>query len=1108
MKNNYSKLLIIILFVFFFCNNLSAQVTLLEEEWVIPTYLVAPSEKNPIFFNNETHQGAAKHIYPYAMNDTYLHERVEKEYKTLTLENEYIKLSVIPELGGKLYSATDKTNGYDFIYKNDVVKPSNIGMTGAWISGGIEWCVLHHHRASTFLPIDYELVENEDGSKTIWIGESEPRQQMRWTIGITAFPGKSYFQAELKVHNNTPFTHSFLYWANLAAQANKDYQIIFPPSVQFATYHAKNDFTRWPISTELYQRQDFTKGVDISYWKNSVVANSFFAHDLKEDFMGGYDHGRETGIVHVGDHNIVKGAKVWEWGSGQRGQTTEARLTENGGSYLELMTGIFSDNQPDYSWIKPYEVKTAKQYWYPVKGIGGFKNANLNGAVNLEVEQENSVFIGYYSTQKVNNAKVILKHNGKIIFAEELEVSPEKAFSYSLKIDEPFELTDLYTEMVNIETGEVLISYQPVDKEIDKELPEIVKPPLDPKDIKTVEEVFLAGKRIEQFNHATYNPMDYYEEALARDQGDIRTNTAVGNIYMRNGDFVNARKYLSKAIERLTSDYTRPKECEPLYLQGLTLKKLGLLEEAVDTLYRASWDYSFAAASYLELSRISVMNGDLQKALEQINESLSTNAENNSAISLKTSILRRMGDFDSASEQIESITKKDPLDFRAKNEFYLIAKASGNKVKAENVFKALNNNMRSFDQNYLELAVGYMNDGLNEEAKDILSRFDGKHPIVSYYLGYLEAKIGNKEEANKHFKEGSIQSEEYSFPFRIETINVLQTALEHNPTDGMAHYYLGNIYYHRNQRDKAIAQWETAVKHNPNLAVAYRNIGWGYFNHLEDGSKAIIAYEKAIELKDDQPIYYEELDELYEMSNTPIATRMKLFKGKNEIVSNREDAFARQIAVLTLAGETEKAVDYLTGKQFSYREGSSRIRDILIDAHLALGIKYLKDNDYQKALDNFILAEVPDEEASGSIAGNRNIQVNYFIGLANEGLNNSEKAKESYSSSAKLESLPSGYISYYSGMSNIKLGNNSKAIDIFNAMIVEADKQLSQKSDSDFFTKFGAGEAENARLSNAHLLKGLAYKGLGQTSSASENLKKAVELSYSNLWAKVELENL
>jgi hypothetical protein len=476
-RKGFSKL--IILAVFFTCigNHLMAQVTMSEQQWVIPTYKVEPPDKNPAFFKNESYQGASRYIYPYALNDVISDKKTDQAWKALLLENEYIKLCVTPEIGGKLYYATDKTDNYNFVYKNDVVKPTNIGMTGAWVSGGIEWCVLHHHRASCFLPVDYDLVENKDGSKTIWIGETEPRQRMRWTIGITAFPGKSYFQAEVKILNPTPYIHSFLNWANVAAHTDKDYQVIFPPSVQFATYHAKNDFTHWPISKEVYRGQDFTKGVDISWWKNTISANSYFAYDLKEDFMGAYDHGKETGTVHIGDHNIVKGAKLWEWGSGARGQATESRLTENAGPYVEIMVGAFSDNQPDYSWIKPYEVKSFKQYWYPIKDIQGFKYANLNGAVNLESREKNTVFLGYYSTQKVSKAKIILKNSGKVIFEKNLEISPVAGFTQSVKMDGIYKLTDLYTEMVNTETGEVLVSYQPVEQKYEEKLPDIVESP-------------------------------------------------------------------------------------------------------------------------------------------------------------------------------------------------------------------------------------------------------------------------------------------------------------------------------------------------------------------------------------------------------------------------------------------------------------------------------------------------------------------------------------------------------------------------------------------------------------------------------------------------------
>ncbi|MBN2667563.1 MAG: DUF5107 domain-containing protein [Bacteroidales bacterium] len=1092
-----------------FLTPVAAQLKLSSYDWVLPTYEVAPPDKNPMFFKGESYQGASKYIYPYAMNDVITDKRTEKAWKALKLENEYIELCVTPEIGGKLFYAADKSNGYNFIYKNNVVKPSNIGMLGAWVSGGIEWCVLHHHRATTLMDVDYTTSDNSDGSKTIWIGETEPRHRMRWTAGITVFPGRSYFRVDIKIHNPTPLTHTFLYWANVAAHVNENYQVIFPPSVTVATYHAKNSFTNWPFSTEVYVGQDFTRGVDISWWKNSPSSNSFFAHDLKEDFMGGYDHGREVGTVHIGDHNIVKGAKLWEWGSGPRGQATEGRLTENDGPYVEIMTGAFSDNQPDYSWIRPYEVKKITQYWYPVKDIGGFKNANLNGAVNLEPGEKEQVFLGYYLTRKVSRAAIILRNGDKTIFSGEAEVSPEKAFTTTIKLGGPYKLTDLYTEIKDSETGEILVSYQPVEITKPDSLPEVVKRPPLPADIPTVEELFLAGSRIEQFHNPTLNAMDYYREALERDPFDIRTNTAVGNISLKNGDYPTARHHFSKAIKRLTKDFTRPSDCEALYLQGLTLKAMGLYDEATDTLFRATWDYAFYSAAYLELARISSIRGDFSSALDRVDESLSTNSRNSSAIALRASLLRKLGRNGEALEMISRPASEDPLDFRIANELYLLSRDSGDDHKTSRALESVTMKMRDHAQNYLELAVAYMNDGLADEAEDVLKRFKGKNPLVSYYLGYISHRKGNRDEAARLSREGSSLSVDYVFPFRLETVDVLKTVSEYDPTDSKPWYYLGNLLYDK-QPARAIEAWENSVRLDPSLAIAHRNLGWGYYRHYGDGVKAIASYEKAISLNRNEPVYYEELDALYEMSNSPVSKRLALFDGNNEVVSARDDAFARQITVLTLAGKPEKAVEYLEGKQFSYREGSSRVRDIMIDAHLMLGRKYMAEKNYSKALDQFLLAQVPEEEAGGSRFGNRNYQVDYFIGTAYEALRSKGKAKKSFQMSTAREALSSSYIRYYQGLSWLALGNKKEAEKAFNALKAEGDRQINrgETSEVDFFAKFGEREAENARLSNAYLLKGLGNKGLGNIPEARANLVKAMELSSASLYAKSELEGL
>lgn len=354
--------------------------------------------------------------------------------------------------------------------------------------------------------------------------------------------------------------------------------------------------------------------------------------------------------------------------------------------------------------------------------------------MNLEVKPENSVFLGYYSTGKVENAKVVLENYGKVVFKKDISISPGKPFTETIKVDGAFDLYNLKTQLINVADNEILLEYQPVQLPPVEKLPEAWQGYPSPDKIATVEELYLTGKRVEQFYAPQYNAMDWYNEALKRDPGDIRINMAVGNYYLKNGDYLTARKYLAAAIKRLTKDYTRPDNCEALYLQGLVLKSLGLYDEAIDTLYRATWDYACHSSAYFQLAQISMLKNDYAKALQQTNESLATNARNKRAVALKASILRKLGDLIQASSVIDQIKDFDPLDFRLQNERYLVAKESGNNSQAAVLLSKMEREMRGFDENYLELAVSYLNDGLLQEAEEVLLRYKGENLNLNIIL--------------------------------------------------------------------------------------------------------------------------------------------------------------------------------------------------------------------------------------------------------------------------------------------------------------------------------------------------------------------------------------
>ncbi|UCH10670.1 MAG: DUF5107 domain-containing protein, partial [Fidelibacterota bacterium] len=597
------------------CTDLSHdQVKVWEESLTLPTYPLGANEILPIFYRGNAYQGATRSVYPYPFMDALADTKESRAYTALYLENAYIKLCVLPELGGRIFSAVDKTNGYDLFYRQSVIKPCLVGMLGAWIAGGVEWNFPHHHRAATFLPVEYSLQENPDGSKTIWIGELELRHRITWTLGLTLFPDKSTIEVTVKLFNQTPFVNSMLFWTNAAVHANDDYQIFFPPRTQYATFHAKNDFTEWPISHQVYRGIDFSDGVDISRYRNYKAATSFFAWNYEDDFVAGYDHGKQAGIVHISNHHIAPGKKVWTWGKGLQGQAWEKIYTEHDGPYIEIMTGAYTDNQPDYSWFQPYEVRTFKEYWYPLRELGGVREANIDASVNLELLPDGKVWIGMNTSARHRDAKAILKAGDTLLLDEEITISPTAPFTREVVLPPGVVETDLRASLLSAE-GEELVTYQPITRPA-APMPATVQPPKSPVEVETVEELCLIGQRLEQFHHSSLDPTSYYQEALSRDPANSRAHTALGIYYCRRAMYPEAEVHLNRALEQLTKDYTKPRSGEATYYLGVALRGQARYAEAFDAYYQAVWSQDYKAAACYVLAELSCLQGDFSDALD------------------------------------------------------------------------------------------------------------------------------------------------------------------------------------------------------------------------------------------------------------------------------------------------------------------------------------------------------------------------------------------------------------------------------------------------------------------------------------------------------------
>ncbi len=1079
------------------------KVRVWEEPLTLPTYVVRAPDKNPMFFRHQSYQGASRYVYPYALEDNITEEKVDKTYKALYLENEYIKLCVLPEIGGRLFYATDKTNGYEIFYRQHVIKPANIGMLGAWISGGIEFCVFHHHRASTNIPVDYRLVQNEDGSATIWIGETEPRHRMKWSLGISLYPGRSYIEVDGRLFNPTASTNSILYWANVATHVNDDYQIIFPPSTDFAVYHAKNSFTTWPVTSSVYDGKEYYRdGIDAGWWKNHPEPVSMFAHDLQDGFLAGYDHGRQAGTMHVANHHIVKGAKLWEWGPGPYGSMWDTEvLTDSDGPYAELMTGAYSDNQPDYSWLKPYESKTFKQYWYPLRETQGAVAANLEATLNLKKQADGSFLVAVNTTRAHRNASLLIKAGKEVLFQTDIDVSPETPFQRVIDLSAGVAEADLRL-LLSDAAGDVLISYEPAVKDPNPPLPEPVAPPPAPEEIESLEELYFTGLRIRQFHNARIDAEAYFREALRRDPLDSRCNTMMGIIRQEAFRLEEAAGHFRAALQRPTANYTRPRDGEALYHLGLILQQQGRYDAAYDTLYRAAWDQAFAAAAYFHLAQLSTGRGDYRRALTEIDRALGYNASHLRARNLRTSILRRLGQTEAAAAQCREVLGQDPLNAYA---LYEQAQLGGTPEPA------LAEALRAQPESYLELATKYLNAGLREEAASVLQRAVATevrqlrdYPTLHYYLGYLAHLAGKADAAKGHFTEGRALPTDYCFPYRFESIAVYETALDYDPSDARAHYYLGNLFYDK-QPERAIAHWERAVQLEPELAIAHRNLGWGYQQHLGDPQRAIRAYETAIQHQRQDPRYYLELDKLYEKQGADLEKRYALLTGNHEYVARRPDALLQEIKVLTLYGKSEQAIDYLVNHFFPRQEGVDNLHDIYVDACLAQGLTELEAGRRTKALHYFELAD--EYPANHQIARNpayqRNAQIKYLQALAKD----KKAATALFREVAEMEVRDPRY-QYYQALALQQLGRETEVNALARSIRTAADDLLQVEANVDFFSKFGEGQSEQARQADGYYLQALSLLLTGEEAAAAKDLKKAALLDPSHLWARLQLRDV
>jgi tetratricopeptide (TPR) repeat protein len=1061
------------------------------------TYLPAAADRNPMFLEKRVYQGSSGDVYPLPLIDRIESEPVVKSWRAIHLENRYVRLMILPEIGGRIHVGLDKINGYDFFYRQNVIKPALVGLAGPWISGGVEFNWPQHHRPATFLPVETEIERHHDGSITVWCSDYDRASGMKGMHGICLHPDSTLIELKARLYNSTESTQTFLWWANVAACAHEGYQSFFPPDVHHVADHARRAISSFPLAQGTYYGINYAERADqgipkkempsnfkphgypandLSRYANIPVPTSYMAVHTEHDFFGGYDHKAHAGFVHVANHHIAPGKKQWTWGNHDFGYAWDRSLTDGDGPYVELMAGVYTDNQPDFSYIAPGETKTFSQYWYPIRNCGVPHAANCDAAMRLEVVHETAA-ISICSTRDIPDARILLKSAGAILHEWELDVTVAAGFQTSVPLPAGVDSSGLILELTT-DDGNTLSFSLAIGAEATA--PPLATEPALPQHIASIDELYLTGVHLEQYRHATRSPEPYWREAVSRDPGDSRCNHALAKLHLKRCEYALAEAHLRAAIERTTRLNGNPFDTEVFYTLGLVLRHLGRFEEAYAAFYRSTWSALWRSPGYHALAEIDAVRGNSASAVKHLELSIRTNIENLNARNLWAALLQERNEEEASSDILAQTSDLDRLDLWSR---YL-----------DDV--ALPEN----DHQLLALGLLMERGGQIESAIDVLktgavSKSTGAVPLLHMAIARCSGKLGDHIQAKRHMLAALESSPDYCFPSGPDHFDLLQYALALHPESARLHAYMGTLLYHHRRHEEAVKHWETSADLDPSYGQTWRNLGIAYFNVRHDAASAKLAFDRAMNAAPEDARLLYEADQLHKRTGVSAALRLQHLQSKRTLVDRRDDLSVELATLLNQTEQPAEALEVLLARQFQpWEGGEGLVLAQFTEAHLALAQSDLQQGRGGAAIEHLTQALQPP----ASLGEARHLLENtsriyYWLGRAHAANGDLAAAETMFDRSAAqladfqgMAVQPFSEMSYWSGLSLQQLGRHDEATALFERMKAYAVEMESRPATIDYFATslptlllFDEDLDERQKVQST-LLHTLASKGLGR----------------------------
>lgn len=1000
----------------------------------IPTYQVGEEDDNPLFLDKRIYQASSGKIYPYPIIDKIYDEKVDKDYEVIVLSNEYIELMIIPSLGGRIQYGYDKILDYYFFYNNEVIKPALVGLCGPWLSGGVEFNWPQHHRPSTFKELEYQIVEAED-CITVWVSEFEKMSQLIGAAGIRIYEHSNRVEVLGRSINETNIPKTFLWWANVAVHCHEEYETFFPRDVKFVADHGKREVTSYPYANNQYYNIDYPnyemEKRNITNYDNIKVPMSYMAVGSKYHFFGGYDFKNHAGTMHVSNTHTAPGKKQWTWGSGKFGHAWDRHLTDENGPYIELMAGVYTDNQPDFTWINPGESKEFKQTWFPYTGVEKALNANELLAFSI-IKQELII----YSTIKQWIKVQILGANGKVQ-TDELSLGIGQVGKIKLSFD----------TITSIKVND--LTYAIDNDEAEPFNPAICAP--HPNDVKSIDELFNIGLHLEQYRHATRSPLDYYNKILELDSFDARTNTRLGFINLERGNIEKAISYFKVAIATIIKYNPNPSDCSAYFGLGVAYKYNGDNTNAYAALHKAIWDMKYKAVGYLELAKLDLKLEQYELAYQNIIESLKYNAVNLQAKTIKVIIEQKLcQEVDFKQLIVEQAYNYYARFFESQSRFLDYIKKD--------------------DKTILEIVKFLDELGMSERAIQLIDESQSSNPLLQIYA------INNGVNLKCSFKTKGI------FPHTIfERLN-MQKYLAYHKSEEIS-FLLSLLLIDKQDHDQAYQLLETCYQQGYRNSVFLRVLGICEYNLKGNPEKALKLFENAIEVNSTDSRLVYEYDQLRKLLNVDPQVRLEYLTTKIQFVNYRDDLKVEYCWLLCQLNQFEQCIDFMeTTKFHPFEGGEGKVIEVYKTAKLAIVQNLINEHKWKSALEILTTINIlPKCLGEDIIFGTPNADVLYLSGLCLEKLGDDQLANEMYQSCAAEQVITTSKLSYkpeklqmnyYQALAYEKIGELDSKRKLINDLRSLANEKLKVVTEVDYFSisvpEFSIFNADVDLVNKAH----------------------------------------